>query len=832
MSTATDHLERLLSNLADVSETSAGQWEARCPAHEDRRASLSISSGDDGRVLLHCHAGCTPQAVCEAVGLRLSDLFPSGNGKPHDAPKAATVNGKGRIVATYDYRDEAGELLFQVVRFDPKDFRQRKPKPGGGWDWTVKGVRQVPYRLPELLAEPDRLVVVPEGEKDVHALERIGVLATCNAGGAGKWRSSHAECLRSRNVVVIPDNDNPGREHAKSVAKSLQGLASRVRLVELPDLPEKGDTGDWIAAGGTKDDLRKLIAAAANWKPAEVEHETCGAAAPDPVAASEENAKPSQATRLVAIGKTAELFANRDGDAYARVDHDGHAETWPIRSRGFKRWLARRCYAEEERSPSAQALDDALVCLEGMAVFDGTGQHDVATRIGQHDGSIYLDLANTAWQAVEATCRGWQVVDVPPVRFRRAKAMQTLPTPTPGSLAELRRFLNIRECDWPLIGAWLLAALRPIGPYPVLVLHGEQGSAKSTVARMLRSIIDPNSAPLRCEPREPRDLAIAAHNGWVVSLDNISTLPAWLSDALCRLSTGGGFATRTLYENDEETIFDAQRPVILTGIEVVATRSDLLDRSILIDLPTIPENQRRPESELLRDFNNARPRLLGALLDGAVSALRDVDTIQLSRLPRMADFALWAVAGERAIGLEQGAFLEAYFGNRESANETALESSPVGKAVLDLVADRGEWSGTASELLAALDRSIDERTKNAKSWPKSARSLSGILKRLAPNYRAAGVDVAFDREHGGNRRRTIALCKSTGFCVPTVPTVPSKQNSRDDRDANGPSRDANGTQESRGKPHDGTQRDDRDAKSPPSSNDTLLPDEPDDWGTI
>ena len=255
--------ERILSKLSDVKKTAKG-WSAKCPAHEDRRASLSITQGDNGGAVLHCHAGCEPAAVVAALGLTLADLMPTRT-KPTTKPKG---NAKPRIVATYDYRDEAGQLLFQVVRHEPKDFRQRRPKPGGGWDWSIKGVRAIPYRLPELLAEPARPVFVVEGEKDVDHLASIKVLATCNAGGAGKWTAEHAQHLRGRLVVILPDNDEPGQKHAQQVAATLQGIAEAMRIVKLPNLPPKGDVSDWIAAGGTKDELIRLIDATPDWTPA------------------------------------------------------------------------------------------------------------------------------------------------------------------------------------------------------------------------------------------------------------------------------------------------------------------------------------------------------------------------------------------------------------------------------------------------------------------------------------------------------------------------------------------------------------------------------------
>ena len=257
-------VERLLAKLPDAKQAGKG-WSARCPAHEDRRASLSIGEGEDDRALVKCHAGCKPDAICTAVGLRVVDLMPTADTLPK--PSKPRGNGRPRIVAQYDYRDEAGNVLFQAVRFDPKDFRQRRPKLGGGWDWSVKGVRVVPYRLPEFLAEPARPIVVAEGEKDCDNLARIGVLATCNAGGAGKWTAEHSAFLRGRRVIVLVDNDEAGRNHAHQVAQSLHGIAESVQIVELPDLPAKGDVSNWIEAGGTKEELKRLAEAAPVWTP-------------------------------------------------------------------------------------------------------------------------------------------------------------------------------------------------------------------------------------------------------------------------------------------------------------------------------------------------------------------------------------------------------------------------------------------------------------------------------------------------------------------------------------------------------------------------------------
>jgi hypothetical protein len=306
--------------------------------------------------------------------------------------------------------------------------------------------------------------------------------------------------------------------------------------------------------------------------------------------------------------------------------------------------------------------------------------------------------------------------------------------------------LNVDGDTWRLVVGWLVATLRPQGPYPALALFAEQGAGKSTTGRLLRALIDPNAAPLRAEPRDGRDLMIAANNSWCLAFDNLSHMPPWLSDALCRLSTGGGFATRELYTDQDEMIFDAQRPALLTSIEEVASRSDLLDRCLVVWLPAIPEDRRLPEAKLFSEFEKVRPFILGALLDAVVVALRELPNVQLPALPRMADFALWATAAEAAFGWDRGTFLSAYQRNRQSANEVALEASPIAEPLLGLLDEQGAWTGTASELLIALGERVTEQMKRQTGWPKNGRSMSGHLKRLAPNLRVCGWQIIFRRE--------------------------------------------------------------------------------------
>jgi hypothetical protein len=377
------------------------------------------------------------------------------------------------------------------------------------------------------------------------------------------------------------------------------------------------------------------------------------------------------AASLAHVASVAELFHTADRKAYANIPNGGHREPLPVRSKDFKLWLTREQFQRVGKPPSRDALNSALDFIDARAQFDGREER-VFVRVGGLNGKIYLDLCDKNWRAVEIDADGWRIIDNPPVRFRRPPGIEMLPPPAAGgSVDMLRPIINVKsDEDFALAVAWLLAALRDRGPYPVLVLSGEQGSAKTFFTKVLRLLVDPNTAPNRTLPRDERDLYIAANNGQVIAFDNVSGMPFWISDALCRLSTGGGFATRQLYTDDDEILFAVTRPVILNGIEDSVTRPDLVDRSIILTLEPIAEDARRSESDLETEFEAARPKILGALLDTVSTGLRMLPQIALEVLPRMADFALWVAACETGLW-EEGTFEAAYAENRERGRNRA-----------------------------------------------------------------------------------------------------------------------------------------------------------------
>lgn len=540
-----------------------------------------------------------------------------------------------------------------------------------------------------------------------------------------EWKGRLVHIIFDANVAT---NDSV-KAARRALAAELTKRGAKVSLVDLPEAHGVNGVDDLLALKGADYVLGLLDAAK--------------------LADSHKGKPKSQASVLVEVAQDAELFHTSDGDTFATIPVNGHRETWALKSRGFRDWLSKRYYESEGSIPNSQATQDALNTLQGLARHDGP-EFEVHTRLAEKDRCIWLDLCDEEWRVVRISADGWEVMREAPVKFRRTRGMRALPAPVKGeSISLFRDLVNASDADWTLLISWLVTAFRPGYPFPVLVIHGEQGSAKSTVSKMLRELVDPNAAPLRSEQRDERDLMLAATNGWVVALDNMSRLSAWLSDALCRLSTGGGFATRTLYENDEETLFTATRPIIINGIEELATRSDLLDRSVIVNLPAIPPEKRKTEGEFRREFEFMRPFILGSVLDGVSNASRNVDSVRLEQKPRMADFAVWATAAEESFELKRGAFISAFMGNRESANELALEASPIAATLVDFIQKAGHWTGKPSELLDELNRCASEDTKRQQGWPKRSNTLSGAIKRIAPNLRAAGIEYEVGRTKAG-----------------------------------------------------------------------------------
>ena len=521
--------------------------------------------------------------------------------------------------------DSAGKII-------DKTFRQYRVTSVPGQKVVVeaglKETEKVLYRLPELIkADPDQPVFIVEGEKDVDRLRSLGLISTCNPEGAGKWKAAYSEALRDRPCVIIPDNDKAGADHARQLAQSLQGKAASIKVVELPGLPPKGDASDFLSAGGTALQLDELAQKAAEWEgrgnSPEINATSSGTALPSAKASSDEVPEPtekarrepgpSQADILLRIASVATLFRDDANVTYAAVPMSGHIEVHAIYSTSFGQWLLREYQRQTKgKMPTAEALKTARDGLDALASAGPVEQ--VFLRVGEAGGNIYIDMGDPEWRAIEINARGWRIVDKHLIRFRRSDGVKPFPVPVlGGNLEDLRSFLNIPDEEFFLVVGWLASCLLPQGPYPILTLIGEQGCGKSTLADIAKRLVDPQKVRRSSPPKTPHDLAISASNRWVLSYENLTSLPSWLSDMLCTCSTGGGYCTRTLYLNREEQLFEFQRPVILNGIaDFITSHPDLTDRGAFLHMPPIPKAKRQPEKEFWARFDAALPTLFGA----------------------------------------------------------------------------------------------------------------------------------------------------------------------------------------------------------------------------
>ncbi len=505
----------------------------------------------------------------------------------------------------------------------------------------------------------------------------------------------------------------------------------------------------------------------------EIIAENCGADSPRPdetshvVALAADSAavktvKESPTDALMRMAGVERVIVGFDGRSYAVVSVSGKAECRELKSKALRNLLTRAALKATGKLPTPEAIAAVVGVLEANAEFDGA-HADVFLRVAPapSGSSYFLDLADGERRIVEIRPDGWELVAEPPALFRRAAGQLALPVPERGgSLELLKKYVNVDETDWPLFIGWLTAAVRPVGPHPILVVTGEQGAAKTTLLRVCRRLIDPNASPVRAQPKELRDLMIAARKSWLMAYDNITTLPDWLSDGLCGLATGTGFAIRSLGTDDDETIFVAQRPLIINGISDFVEKADLGDRSFFLHLPRIQQRMRQTEQAFWADFDRDCPLILGGLLDAVSGGMRVLPDVPLGGLSRLADAGLWGEAVARGLGWAPATFSSTLGANRAEANEWTLEESPVAVALIDLAIRRPLFRGTMQELLPALATQSASSSVRSADWPKSPRALSVKVRQLAPQLRSIGIDVEFRREASG-RFVTVALAEET-----------------------------------------------------------------------
>lgn len=669
---------------------------------------------------------------------------------------AHMLNKGFRPIALHTYTDPQGEPIYYRIRLKHPETGEKWIRPmhlnGKGFELCEpKFPNGKPlFALHHIASNPNKVIWIVEGEQKVDALNKLGLVATTSSGGAASAGAADWEPLRGRTVIIWRDNDDPGKKYAGQVASTLLGIDCTVSCVEVEKLGlGKGeDVVDWLAKhpAASKtiiEELPKLI------PPPQREKRQEG-----------DSAKRSIAQVLIGIGTRCDLFHDERFDAYA-VAADKHIRrTLRLCGRDFRRWLCGRYYAETGKAANGQAIAAALAVLDAKAVYDGT-QRELSNRFAIQDGRIYIDLCDDRWRAVCVSADGWKVLDKPPILFRRYSHQHHLPDPQHGgSLDELKGFLNLRDDDeWHLVEAWLATVPFTSAPRPALTLHGPQGAAKSTSARALKSLLDPSAIDAIDLGRDTAGLAQILDHHAIPCFDNLTGVPTWAADMLCKAVTGGGFTKRELYTDSEDVLLAFRRAVIVTGINIPTHAPDLLDRMLLIELDRIPPEKRRDENEFWTKFNAARPRLFGALLDAISGILRQLGRVRPSKLPRMADFARLACAYAEHSGFRTDAMLKVIMDNAGRQTEEVIESDTLAMAVRDFIEKKQSWQGTASDLLVALQSGNSNPAPEG--WPKSSRSLGKRLKVLQTTLAEIGITVIW-KHSSDKRQRLIELAVAMG----------------------------------------------------------------------
>jgi hypothetical protein len=718
--------------------------------------------------------------------------------------KPETVAANGIRLSPPDETYRAVGVLLPAIRWDygggyyryrflgnpdlfPKDekgkpVKAKAPKGSGNRLYIPRHPGQTAEALEQQKLNPAIPLMIVEGEADCLGVLQVEPDAlVVGISGCWGWKSKENPILPElrelakpgRVAVLCPDSDwkyNPKVFQAwLALGTRLKQLECQVQVIPIESSPDnKLGAGDFVHQFGAEawHNLPRILLS--QW-------ETLGNEIHHKPEETEENSTRKKPVAKLLIELALELgFLWHDSTGAGWIDFtvDGNLQTARIRSKRFRDCLARVLWEREERSINSEAWSEAVGTLEGIARFKGP-EREAFLRVGKHGDCIYIDLGTDDWRIIRVSPSGWEVIPYSkcPIRFYRADCQLPLPTPTRGgSLDDLWQLLNVKEADRPLVVGWLLSCLTPDGSKPILTFSGEKGSGKSSAATLLKRLTDPTRVSKASGVGDARTVASAAVGRWVLCFDNLTHLSPEQQDLLCCVSTGAGYSHRTLYTDLEESFLEYRRPQILTGIDLVPTRSDLLDRCLIVRLERISEESRLTEEELEVLTADLLPGIYGALLDLLVVALRNLPETQPIRLPRMADFARLGLAAKIPN------FMETYASNIEVGSQAAVEANPLAAGILALLDTcNGYWHGTTTELI----RKLQELDPTSKDFQKlSARSVGRKLAScLKGDLAAVGVEVDQGKSTNGQRylilSRVVEFEKTMPPQTPTLDPAPS-----------------------------------------------------------
>lgn len=441
------------------------------------------------------------------------------------------------------------------------------------------------------------------------------------------------------------------------------------------------------------------------------------------------------------------LFHDEQQDGFISLDIAGHQEAWSCKSKAIKRWLSSEVYRTQKKAPGSEVIKSVLSVLEGKACFEGS-EIRLKNRAAWFNGDLCYDLTNEKWQIIRMNKDDWEVVDNPPIIFKRYSHHKAQVAPTKNGDAKLfLKYVNLVNPEHRLLFLiFLISCFVPDFPHVMLVVFGAQGASKSTLSKLARLIVDPSLIEVASFPHSQKELVQALAHHYFLFFDNVSYISEDQSDTLCKAITGGGHIKRELYSDDDDVIYNFMRCIGVNGINLVTTRPDLLERSLLLELERIEPAERKTEKELYESFKKDLPSILGGIFDTLVKAIRIHPTIKLDSHHRMADWSLWGSAIAEALGHTKEEFLNAYQNNIIRQTEMLLNDNVVATAIITFMEDKEEWRGTPTQLLKALSEhamfsNIDTREKY---WPKGANSLSRKINELNTPLKQMGYLVTIN----------------------------------------------------------------------------------------
>ena len=638
----------------------------------------------------------------------------------------------------YKYCTTDGCISYFKVRIDfddgTKTFIIEQPDGTKG----RQGKKSLLYNLPNIIKSD--VIYFVEGEKCANAIIELGYTATTLDSGANShWESDFTDILKNKTVIILPDNDNPGIKYAKNIKKNIPWASVK----ELPELSKKEDIFDWLKKGHSISEIENIP---------ETIFEDITINNSEGENMSDEKDKTTQSERLLDFIKNEKikLFLNETNDTYAEICVGGHKEILAVNNNEFFLWAQKLYFKQTGKTIRQDNLKQVINILNAETRFGDNPNVTLYNRVAKSDNCFWYDLTNKSWESIKISEKGWSVENDGPTLFCRYRHQQPQITPKQGGdISRIFEYINVKQYK-TLFTCWLVSCFVPDIPHPMPIIHGEKGAAKSTACVLLKKLIDPSSLETLTLNKNEKSLIINLKQHFYLPFDNVSVISNEISDTLCRAITGGALQQRKLFTDEDDCIFTFKRCLTINGINNVANRADLLDRSIMFELERVSPTNRKKLQDIYKSFEEDRPYLLGSIFDILSKAMSIYPTVDLQELPRMADFCQWGFAIAEAMGGLGNKFLEEYNSNQSIQNDEAIDADPCAFLIVEYMRNKDCWNGRVSEFLIALKTEAENQgfnTKNSTILPQAPNALSRRIKAIKSNLETVGITIVFDNDN-------------------------------------------------------------------------------------